>query len=107
MLNKCNSILNRIFFEYGIGLKTKKDFLKKSGINSRLNFKNIKKTTLINLKTDLLKRKYGYKLKNFITNNISYLKTLGTFKGLRHNHKHPVRGQRTRRNSKTNRKFNR
>jgi small subunit ribosomal protein S13 len=104
MLSKCNLVLKQLFFEYGIGLKTKEDFLKKNGINYRLKFKNIKKNVLINFKKDTLKRQYGSSLKKKINNNVAYLKVLGTFKGLRHKHKHPVRGQRTRRNAKTNRK---
>jgi small subunit ribosomal protein S13 len=107
MLNKCNLILEQFFFEYGIGLKIKKDFIKSNGINSRLKFKNIKKNMLVIFKKEILKVTFGYKLKKIINNNILYIKMLGNFKGLQHKHKHPVRGQRTRRNGKTNRKLNR
>ena len=106
MFSKSKKIFIKKVKEYGIGNKIKENIFKKIGVNTRVTCSNYKTITINNLeklkknlffgKSLLLKNK---KRKNFLIG-------LNTFKGLRHQLKKPVRGQRTKTNAKTARKIN-
>jgi small subunit ribosomal protein S13 len=104
MNNKIDLKLKKKFQEYGIGLKTKKKLLHICGINIRLKSTNLKNKVLLIFRKQLKTIVYGSFLKERIKESIQNLISLNTHKGICHRHKHPVRGQRTRRNGKTNRK---
>lgn len=87
---------------YGIGRTTAKDILKKAGVNE---FKKVKELTedeenkirnVINAEFKVegaLRSEYGL--------NIKRLMDIGCYRGVRHRKGLPVRGQRTRTNSRT------
>jgi len=104
MNNKIDLKLKKIFEEYGIGLKTKKKLLNTCGVNIRLKSANLKNKVLLLFRKQLKTVVYGSFLKEKIKESIKNVISLNTYKGTCHRHKHPVRGQRTRRNAKTNRK---
>lgn len=109
-MKKHNSNLLKFapFFSlYGAKQHSKAVIINKFGVNSRLPLHFIKtgnSTQLSNIYSNAL---VGKKLQMQIKDNISFLKNLRTFKGLRHKASLPVRGQRTHTNAKTCKKKSR
>jgi small subunit ribosomal protein S13 len=76
----------------------------KSGLNNRFtsNFSKINHT--LSLNSFFKKFRITKNNKKTIRENIYFLIKIRTFKGLRHRAGHPVRGQRTHTNAKTNKR---
>lgn len=106
--NNSNLLKFAPFFSlYGVKQQSKAVITNKFGVNSRLPLHFIKtanSTQLSNIYSNAL---VGKKLQMQIKDNISFLKNLRTFKGLRHKASLPVRGQRTHTNAKTCKKKSR
>lgn len=105
--------LDKIISGYGVGKKLPSNVIKRSGLNSRSNPKVFKKETINyiakNFEFLFEKNKFnpftvGRTLKNRIENFIKFSSSIKTYKGMRHELKYPVRGQRTHTNAKTTKK---
>ena len=92
---------------YGTNNLSKRILTTKLGINSRLNYNYIKEKKFNQLNTVLNKQLIGKKLQESIRDNISFIKNIKTYRGLRHKASLPVRGQRTHTNAKTCKKKSR
>lgn len=87
---------------YGIGISKSKAILKLAGINPDERVKNLKDEQANQLR-DLIEKhnKVEGDLKRDISANIKRLKEINSYRGLRHAKGLPVRGQRTKTNSRT------
>lgn len=90
-----------LFSLYGAKQQSKAIVTNRLGVNSRLPLQFIKTANYTQLSNIYLNALVGKKLQMQIKDNISFLKNLRTFKGLRHKASLPVRGQRTHTNAKT------
>ena len=100
--NKQNSELNKIINIYGLGKNKLKEIYNQLGLNLKKNFltlnliKQINKLTVLN-KID---KKKEISIRKFT------IEKLKNYKGIRHQLRYPVRGQRTHTNAKTRKKNN-
>ncbi|MGX7585971.1 30S ribosomal protein S13 [Candidatus Vidania fulgoroideorum] len=90
---------------YGIGKKTSLDVCNSVGIVNKRVFE-VSSSDFNKLRLLLEKMNLGFKLKKTISLNIQNLIKIGCYKGMRHKNHLPVRGQKTRKNSRTARKIN-
>jgi len=87
---------------YGIGRALSRDILEKTRIDMNKRAKDLTSDELSKLKEYIEKNyKIEGELKQIIKQNILMLKDLGAYRGSRHARKLPVRGQRTKTNSRT------
>jgi small subunit ribosomal protein S13 len=87
---------------YGVGFKTARDLCEKLGINPTTPAHAITEDQ-IGLIASTLERDYTVEgpLRRQITQNISRLREIKSYRGMRHRQGLPVRGQRTKTNSRT------
>jgi len=88
---------------YGIGRPLAQRLLKKAGINFNLKAKELSEEKIKKIQ-DLIQEEgilIEGDLRREISQNIKRLKEISCYRGLRHIRKLPVRGQRTRTNSRT------
>lgn len=87
---------------YGIGLSSSKKILKMTGINPDTRVKDLTEEEITKIR-EVLEKEYRVEgdLKTEIYRNIKRLMDIGTYRGLRHRKKLPVRGQRTHTNART------
>ncbi len=87
---------------FGIGKSSSGKILDKVGIDRNIRAKDLTRENINDLKTEI---ESGYKiegeLKHEIRMNIRRLKEIGCYRGLRHQKGLPVRGQRTKTNTRT------
>jgi len=87
---------------YGIGLSLSRRILAEVGIEGRRRAKDLTPEEISRLKENIGKKyKIEGELRREIMMNIKRLKDIGTFRGIRHIKGLPVRGQRTRTNTRT------
>jgi small subunit ribosomal protein S13 len=88
---------------YGIGLTVSQRILGKTGINPDTRVKDLAEDDVRKLRDAI--EKGGYKiegdLKRDVLSNIKRLKEIGSYRGTRHAKHLPVRGQRTKTNTRT------
>lgn len=88
---------------YGIGLKTSQLILQKTQIDSNIRVKDLTEVQVQALREEI--ERGGVKiegdLKREILANIKRLKEIGSYRGNRHARHLPVRGQRTKTNTRT------
>lgn len=89
---------------YGIGLKSSKDILKTSGVDSTTRIKNLTDGEIAKIQ-EVINDNYTVEgeLQRIVTGNIKRLKDINSYRGLRHKNNLPSRGQRTRTNARTRR----
>ncbi|MDP3901373.1 MAG: 30S ribosomal protein S13 [bacterium] len=89
-------------YVYGVGPSLAKKILQVTKINPDKRAKDLD-TAEISQITDFVTKhcKIEGELRQIIKQNISILKELQTYRGTRHSHKLPARGQRTKTNSRT------
>lgn len=89
---------------YGVGRTTSQKVLKTAQINPDTRVRNLTETE-VNRIREILERNYKIEgdLKREVTQNISRLKEISSYRGNRHKASLPVRGQRTKTNSRTKR----
>jgi small subunit ribosomal protein S13 len=89
---------------YGIGLTTSKQILSKTGINPDTRAKDLSDSEVAALREEV-ETNYQIEgdLRRWESMNIKRLMDIGTYRGRRHRMGLPVRGQRTRTNSRTRR----
>ena len=89
---------------FGIGLTTSKKILKESNIDPDIRAAKLKPEELERIRQVVGKSyKIEGDLKSEISQNIKRLKEVGTYRGARHSHGLPSRGQRTKTNARTKR----
>ncbi len=88
---------------YGIGIHTSKKILKDVNIDENKKVIDLTEKDISSLRDLLESETYKLEgdLRRLISQNIKRLKDIGCYRGRRHSRHLPVRGQRTRTNSKT------
>ncbi len=101
-LPKSKRIEIALTYIYGIGRATSKNILEKAGVDPNLKTDNLSdgEVTEIRKVIDTDCQVEG-DLRKDISMNIKRLMELGSYRGLRHRKRLPVRGQRTKTNSRT------
>ena len=87
---------------YGIGPMTAKKILTESGVSFEVRVKDLSEAQANKLR-DLVEKTYKVEgeLRREVLSNIKRLKEIGSYRGSRHNKQLPVRGQRTKTNSRS------
>jgi small subunit ribosomal protein S13 len=87
---------------YGVGPYFSKKILEELKIDKNVRVKDLKDSDIKSLR-DLIDKKFLTEgdLRREVSGNIKRIKEIGTRKGMCHNKKLPVRGQRTKTNSRT------
>lgn len=87
---------------YGIGLTLSEYILKETKIDGEKRAKDLIPEELNKIK-DYIEKHYKIEgeLRQVVRSNISRLREISSYKGMRHSRKLPVRGQRTKTNSRT------
>ena len=95
-------VLISLQYIFGIGQTTAKKILKETGIDGTIQVKDLTEAQA-NLLRDLIEKTYRVEgeLRREVLSNIKRLKEIGSFRGSRHIKALPVRGQRTKTNSRT------
>lgn len=87
---------------YGVGLKTSQKILTETGVNPDTRVKDLTDDEVSKLREYITSNvKTEGDLRREIQLNIKRLMEIGSYRGLRHRRGLPVRGQRTRTNSRT------
>ncbi len=88
---------------YGIGRSLSRKILKETGINFDLKAKDLSEAQIKLIQNEIEKKGILIEgdLRRERAQNIKRLKEIGCYRGIRHIRKLPVRGQRTRTNSRT------
>lgn len=89
---------------YGIGTTRARHIVVSSGIDKAKHTKDLSNDEFVRIR-DIIEKNYKVEgdLRREIAANIKRLKDIGTYRGMRHLKGLPVRGQRTRTNSRTRR----
>ena len=87
---------------YGIGLKSSRDILAKTGIDPDTRAKDLTEDDIAKLR-DEIENNYSVEgdLRREVALNIKRLTEIGSYRGIRHRKGLPVRGQRTKTNART------
>lgn len=87
---------------YGIGQTTAEAIIKKTGVDPSIRVKDLSEADANKLR-DIVEKQYKVEgeLRREVLSNIKRLKEIGAYRGLRHIKSLPVRGQRTKTNSRT------
>ena len=88
---------------YGIGPALSKRILKESGVSPDIRVKNLTEAQVAQIRDQIAKIQIQVEgeLKRVVSQNIKRLQEIKSYRGLRHRHGLPVRGQRTRSNART------
>ena len=89
-------------YVYGIGKHSSLEILKEAKVEPSKKANKLTEDELSRI-TQIIDRNYivGGQLRREVSQNISRLKEIGCYRGLRHKKNLPVRGQRTRSNART------
>ena len=89
-------------YVYGIGPKHAKDILVKASVDPTTRVKDLTQDQEDKLRA-LIEKEYKTEgdLRREVSSNIKRLKDIKSYRGIRHSKKLPVRGQRTKTNSRT------
>lgn len=95
-------IVISLTYIYGIGLASAKKILETLGIDENVRAKDLKDEEVSKIAAEI-ENNYTVEgqLQRQIKQNLQRLKDIGCYRGLRHRRGLPVRGQRTRSNSRT------
>jgi len=96
-------VIIALTYIYGIGLKSSEDILKTTKIDISKRAKDLTPDELSKLKDALEKFAVEGELRQSVRTNINRLKTISSYRGSRHSKNLPLRGQHTKRNSRTRR----
>jgi small subunit ribosomal protein S13 len=89
-------------YVYGIGPSTSRKILKLLGIDPNIKAKQLTSEDANNLRNEIEKRyRVEGELRHEVRMNVKRLKEIGSYRGSRHTRGLPVRGQRTKTNSRT------
>ncbi len=101
-LPKSKRIEIALTYIFGIGIATSKNILKKAGVDPNLKTDNLSDGEVAEIRRviDTDCQVEGDRRKD-VSMNIKRLMELGSYRGLRHRKRLPVRGQRTKTNART------
>jgi small subunit ribosomal protein S13 len=87
---------------FGIGPASSRDILRKAGVSAETRVKDLQEDEVVRLR-EAIDKDYEVEgdLRKEVTMSIKRLMDIGTYRGLRHRKGLPVRGQRTKTNSRT------
>jgi small subunit ribosomal protein S13 len=87
---------------YGVGPKTARDLCRQAGVDLNLKARELREDELVRIAA-ILDEDYTVEgeLRRSVAQNISRLREIGCYRGVRHRRGLPVRGQRTRTNART------
>ncbi|GJL58009.1 MAG: 30S ribosomal protein S13 [Nitrospirales bacterium] len=87
---------------FGIGPASSRDILRKTGVSPATRVKDLQEDEVVRLR-ETIDKDYDVEgdLRKEVTMSIKRLMDIGTYRGLRHRKGLPVRGQRTKTNSRT------
>lgn len=87
---------------YGIGRQSSREILEKIGVAPEVHTKDLKESESAKIREEI-ESKYRVEgdLRRDISTHIRRLKDIGCYRGIRHIKRLPVRGQRTKTNSRT------
>lgn len=88
---------------YGVGRSNVKEVLREANIDFAKKASVLTEEEINRIQKALEKHKIEGDLRNEVQGNIRRLKDIGSYRGMRHSHNLPVRGQRTRSNARTKR----
>ncbi|MCS7053263.1 MAG: 30S ribosomal protein S13 [Ignavibacterium sp.] len=101
-LPKSKKILYGLQYIYGIGRTTSAEILKKANINPDKRVSELTEEEVAQIRSVITSDyKVEGALRSEVQQNIKRLMDIGAYRGLRHRKGLPVRGQRTRTNSRT------
>ena len=86
---------------YGVGRKSAQQLCDATGVSPDAKVRELTDEQLDQLRTEVSKMAVEGDLRREVQMNIKRLKDLGCYRGLRHRHGLPVRGQRTKTNART------
>ena len=86
---------------YGIGETTAKKICKGAKVSEDIRVKDLTEEQLAALRNEISKFRVEGDLRREVALNIKRLQEIGCYRGMRHKHGLPVRGQRTRTNART------
>jgi small subunit ribosomal protein S13 len=86
---------------YGVGRSRAKTILAKVGIDSTTKPTDLSADDENKIREEIERFKIEGELKREVSSNVKRMKDIGSYKGSRHSKKLPVRGQRTKTNSRT------
>lgn len=86
---------------YGIGRQTARDICAKSGVAIDAKIRDLSEDQIDKIRTEVAKYQTEGDLRREVSINIKRLMDLKCFRGLRHRHSLPLRGQRTKTNART------
>lgn len=86
---------------YGIGRSKSQDILKNANISEDIRVRDLTEEQLNVIRTEIEKEKVEGDLRREVNLNIKRLMEIGSYRGIRHRRKLPVRGQRTKNNART------
>lgn len=88
---------------FGVGRSNVRRLLKLANVNADKRAKDLTSDEIVRLQKALDSVPTEGELRKLVTENIKRLRQINTYRGLRHVHRLPVRGQRTRHNARTKR----
>ena len=88
---------------HGIGTVISSDILDKVGIDKNIRVNELNEEQIILIRNEVSKYDVEGELRSVVGRNIKRLMDIGTYRGNRHRRNLPVRGQRTKTNSRTKR----
>lgn len=88
---------------YGIGLASAKKIIESTKLSPEIRVNKLSEDDLSKIKKEIENYQIEGDLRRTVTQNIRRLEEIGSYRGLRHKKSLPVRGQRTRSNSRTKR----
>lgn len=95
-------IVIALTYVFGVGLTTSQKILAQTGINESTRVKDLSEDEVSKIRVLLEKnRRVEGDLRREILGNIKRLKDIGAYRGDRHTKRLPLRGQRTKTNSRT------
>ena len=99
---KDKRVVISLTYVVGIGLTTSKKVLKTAGIDESIRVKDLSQEQEDKIRNIIEKQeKTEGDLRREVASNIKRLKDIKSYRGLRHTKRLPVRGQRTKTNSRT------
>ncbi len=96
-------IVIALTYVYGVGPSTAKKVLATAGVSEDIRTKDLTEDQVKSIRAllEIPERRLEGDLRRDVLSNIKRLKEIGSYRGLRHTKHLPVRGQRTKSNSRT------
>ncbi len=88
-------------YVYGVGLTTAKKLCDATSVKTTAKVRDLTEEQLDALRNELTSMTVEGDLRREVQMNVKRLKDLGCYRGLRHRHSLPVRGQRSKTNART------